>query len=247
MSFTARHDGSSPRVRGTHDEDNGWAGINRFIPACAGNASGRNVGRRRRPVHPRVCGERQDKMIADAGPAGSSPRVRGTHDEDNGWAGINRFIPACAGNAPGVNQYLNQKAVHPRVCGERVNAVVSAPDEAGSSPRVRGTRGQSGGVLNNRRFIPACAGNAWATSRAAEPPSVHPRVCGERTSCRELYPIDFHLVKNLTDGIASDSRLAGATATVTKKAQATQPARPSLAGLARGQGSEAVRQPRARS
>ena len=93
--------GSSPRVRGTRR--NAYARRRqrvRFIPACAGNAavprsssSNASAGSSprvrgtlrssvlpvRRPVHPRVCGERR----LAAAPA-QTP---------------NRFIPACAGNA----------------------------------------------------------------------------------------------------------------------------------------------------
>ena len=50
-------------------------------------------------VHPRVCGERAEHLHK-------------TVEEL-------RFIPACAGNAVGVDAVVTDPPVHPRVCGER--------------------------------------------------------------------------------------------------------------------------------
>ncbi len=53
---------------------------------------------------------------------------------------------------------------------------------SGSAPRVRGTA--AGGVLSRwrLRFSPACAGNGRGGGARASPPSVQPRVCGERSA-----------------------------------------------------------------
>ena len=75
---------------------------------------------------------------------------------------IERFIPACAGNAYGCTSKAATEAVHPRVCGERVIAVASIAPCRGSSPRVRGTRINNSLYGCDLRFIPACAGNAQA-------------------------------------------------------------------------------------
>ncbi len=93
----------------------------------------------------------------------------------------NRFIPACVGNAR--NDLLHEiwLVVHPRVCGERGFSLPQALEDIGSSPRVRGTRDQRCDVISGQRFIPACAGNALSQSSERVKPSVHPRVCGERT------------------------------------------------------------------
>ena len=50
--------GSSPRLRGTPRGPARGAHVHRFIPAFAGNASGRAAWSCPRSVHPRVCGER---------------------------------------------------------------------------------------------------------------------------------------------------------------------------------------------
>ncbi len=132
--------GSSPRVRGTRSGLDLGGSIHRFIPACAGNAR---------------CGRRLDHEYA-----GSSPRVRGTRSGGGAVPGTRRFIPACAGNASIYPPLMRTVAVHPRVCGERVEVFAEA--------------------MFLLRFIPACAGNATTCLPQPQLSAVHPRVCGER-------------------------------------------------------------------
>jgi len=132
-------DGSSPRVRGTGCWASARTRSSRFIPACAGNGLWACPRMRLAPVHPRVCGERRPAMCCGGPQRGSSPRVRGT-----GTLGLlphaqPRFIPACAGNGASTRPRGPATAVHPRVCGERANALSNEAATPGSSPRVRGT------------------------------------------------------------------------------------------------------------
>ena len=92
---------------------------------------------------------------------------------------ILRFIPACAGNSYGNRTASQRNTVHPRVCGELPSATARPRSVSGSSPRVRGTRGDAGQAELAARFIPACAGNSSTTRTARRPTTVHPRVCGE--------------------------------------------------------------------
>ena len=214
--------GSSPRVRGTRQRK--WPDLQqrRFIPACAGNAVSPPSPPSPPPVHPRVCGERATRQTNSPPHRGSSPRVRGTRVFLGRTVGGVRFIPACAGNADteskrpdatpvhprvcgerwhegGAQSYFagssprvrgtrglqigDQRAntVHPRVCGERASPAIVQQQHRGSSPRVRGTLAVREEAIVDRRFIPACAGNAqrWRTSTLTS--TVHPRVCGERS------------------------------------------------------------------
>ncbi len=175
-----RDGGSSPRVRGTRGAGQAAAGGLRFIPACAGNACTPGAGCRRcgfipacagnakgrrcsccsRPVHPRVCGERQPLGDNALSAIGSSPRVRGTQMPGKRPIPEDRFIPACAGNASASRMTSSVAAVHPRVCGERLEAASAVAQRDGSSPRVRGTPFLRLLLLAPGRFIPACAGNA---------------------------------------------------------------------------------------
>ncbi len=111
---------------------------------------------------------------------GSSPRVRGTPQKAEAVASLPRFIPACAGNAARLVEQCLSPTVHPRVCGERKSRWRNLYLCSGSSPRVRGTQGDSNRCYPRPRFIPACAGNAFPIPRLIPPASVHPRVCGER-------------------------------------------------------------------
>ncbi len=156
--------GSSPRVRGTDLSDLMVTSQDRFIPACAGNSSA--------------------VVLRIPASSGSSPRVRGT---------------AC-----GPLSGISPTPVHPRVCGEQrisskldarcirfipacagnsASARSSTPGASGSSPRVRGTVVAALRCGANRRFIPACAGNSRSRLALRGEPPVHPRVCGEQSSC----------------------------------------------------------------
>ena len=69
-----------------------------------------------------------------------------------------------------------------RVCGERTERDSRLTRMRGSSPRLRGTLHQAAAILAERRFIPAFAGNALAMRIAKSSSTVHPRVCGERST-----------------------------------------------------------------
>ena len=90
-----------------------------------------------------------------------------------------RFIPACAGNTPSRETNFTPNSVHPRVCGEHPPQPGKRSAGTGSSPRVRGTRGEAAADSVGNRFIPACAGNTSGPPSAAALNAVHPRVCGE--------------------------------------------------------------------
>ena len=116
---------------------------------------------------------------------GSSPHARGTHIDGPTVWGQDRFIPACAGNAPGAPVISVITAVHPRMRGERTSKYASnrrvprfIPACAGnafdvfgkwrarngSSPHARGTLPPANPAAQTVRFIPACAGNAHCQS-----------------------------------------------------------------------------------
>ena len=65
------------------------------------------------------------------------------------------------------------------MCGELDIAEHPTDRVAGSSPRVRGTRGSRRRGRGRRRFIPACAGNSKYRAFRSAMRQVHPRVCGE--------------------------------------------------------------------
>ena len=149
------------------------------IPACAGNSRAPAARNRAHPVHPRVCGELGIATPTILAEYGSSPRVRGTPVQRGDKREVRRFIPACAGNSTSNDQTPTPRAVHPRVCGELINAAHADTLNGGSSPRVRGTPSPREPCPRASRFIPACAGNSPDPREWAFASPVHPRVCGE--------------------------------------------------------------------
>ncbi len=113
---------------------------------------------------------------------GSSPRLRGTPLVVHFAVPHGRFIPAFAGNTIDPDRGYRARPVHPRVCGEHRAWVPQMRRRVGSSPRLRGTPGDSAAGGRALRFIPAFAGNTSSAPQARHRPSVHPRVCGEHTA-----------------------------------------------------------------
>ena len=118
-------------------------------------------------VHPRACGE-LNRDVRDWRPVhGSSPRVRGTRAKDDD----NRL----------------GDPVHPRACGELKQPEPLDRNRYGSSPRVRGTPQSPRIRRQERRFIPARAGNSIRSWLGSMTVPVHPRACGELKSERYFY------------------------------------------------------------
>ncbi len=175
-----RSAGSSPRARGTLFPSPQKFQPQRFIPACAGNATSLTGAVAAGAVHPRVRGERGFVKNKEVTIHGSSPRARGTRCGRDGCRRATRFIPACAGNALKEKRPSWIVSVHPRVRGERMPLRSGKSRATGSSPRTRGTRELWHVKRRGPRFIPACAGNAHPSRPARPARSVHPRVRGER-------------------------------------------------------------------
>src|SRR5690606_24564908 len=111
--------GSSPRTRGTGTLAFGRQVFGRFIPAHAGNSVDRSCGHDVSPVHPRARGEQEVTLVNHKGPAGSSPRTRGTGVQDALALRTDRFIPAHAGNRQIMAAISPEEPVHPRARGEQ--------------------------------------------------------------------------------------------------------------------------------
>ena len=176
--------GSSPHTRGTQFFARQDIGMQRFIPAYAGNAS---VGYHAKPVvrvHPRIRGERPPDPSSLMNVAGSSPHTRGTLTAKKNPQSVRRFIPAYAGNARSSIDRRAQRSVHPRIRGERDFIGCPQRGVVGSSPHTRGTHLQAEKDAAKARFIPAYAGNAGRRRRQMPGPTVHPRIRGERDITR---------------------------------------------------------------
>ena len=176
------HIGSSPHARGTRWQSHSRWYECRFIPACAGNAAATRPPIWCMSVHPRMRGERDLLCFSLKGRGGSSPHARGTPRDRRLHLRVNRFIPACAGNAFCAEVVHRLRPVHPRMRGERQTVIDEIMSYCGSSPHARGTLTPTEENQLRERFIPACAGNAGGCSSAEPESSVHPRMRGERST-----------------------------------------------------------------
>ena len=136
--------GSSPRVRGKLAQAIYQAAPVRLIPACAGKTVPIQSPSLSLPAHPRVCGENSKMRTRKKLALGSSPRVRGKLVDFTPVSGWVRLIPACAGKTHGSSFNRLSPRAHPRVCGENVFLYGFRGGADGSSPRVRGKRGEGG-------------------------------------------------------------------------------------------------------
>ncbi len=141
-------------------------GVERFIPACAGNSKRKRFTHDISSVHPRVRGEQRSFEVFAETRHGSSPRARGTVPRSSVDQPSQRFIPACAGNRTRPSASAALSTVHPRVRGEQGQQGDRIVMSAGSSPRARGTAALPHRVAGVFRFIPACAGNRESDTRS---------------------------------------------------------------------------------
>ena len=151
------------RSRGTQRLGVLYAIPKRFIPADAGN-TGRGAPCAASPaVYPRRCGEHAYLLIHHRADAGLSPQVRGTLIASQDVGEQSRFIPAGAGNTFLAPVLVLCSPVYPRRCGEHVHEAQLHKRNCGLSPQVRGTLLCMPENLTRPRFIPAGAGNTWAS------------------------------------------------------------------------------------
>ena len=158
-SLSFRAQGSSPRMRGTHERLCGAFQPPGIIPAYAGNTSQNPCNAALFRDHPRVCGEHFLHIEDSTAGKGSSPRMRGTRDCSRHLAQNAGIIPAYAGNTRAGARRAQGAWDHPRVCGEHNAVALHLRDHRGSSPRMRGTRAIQSRVTLCRGIIPAYAGN----------------------------------------------------------------------------------------
>ncbi len=130
--------GSPPRVRGEVNTTMAFLLEFGITPACAGRSSPERTARRPRKDHPRVRGEKRRAHLGHRGRLGSPPRARGEVVLVLVKPPLNRITPACAGRSALALDNHKGDADHPRVRGEKRQALPSRHRQAGSPPRARG-------------------------------------------------------------------------------------------------------------
>ena len=84
-------------MRGSPDPKDDLTLAPGIIPAHAGLTGCRLAGKYAPGDHPRACGAHQDMMERIERGEGSSPRMRGSHEQDRQRANVSGIIPAHAG------------------------------------------------------------------------------------------------------------------------------------------------------
>ena len=135
--FTA-HSGLSPRGRGKRAYRCADPAARRSIPAWAGETVGYAPEDSADPVYPRVGGGNVLSRLPEKAIKGLSPRGRGKREAFEREQGVDRSIPAWAGETITASAIACASAVYPRVGGG--NAVWRQPwrQAWGLSPRGRG-------------------------------------------------------------------------------------------------------------
>ena len=130
--------GSSPRMRGKLGSQVGGEAPCRIIPAHAGQTRMLWSSRMISPDHPRACGANRIPDAHRSSPSGSSPRMRGKRAHRLGLCGLQRIIPAHA--------------------GQTTKPTAAERSAYGSSPRMRGKLRHTLHIVDTDRIIPAHAG-----------------------------------------------------------------------------------------
>ena len=178
--------GSSPQMRGAHrfrSDDKHLAGI---IPADAGSTSCGHRSDSPRKDHPRRCGEHASSPVHVPTESGSSPQMRGAHWHENPAELPGRIIPADAGSTLTVVSIRSASGDHPRRCGEHLISVLYPLQWLGSSPQMRGARGQKRQQGAAPGIIPADAGSTLTLNSFENRCRDHPRRCGEHFASDEF-------------------------------------------------------------
>ena len=130
--------------------------------------------------HPRVCGEKQVKVVEHCNKRGSPPHMRGKDSLRPAVASTMGITPAHAGKSTGCCKFSSRNQDHPRMCGEKFGKWSTKGRITGSPPYVRGK--EQGQVMPGFAFgiTPAYAGKRPVTRPLAVSDRDHPRMCGEK-------------------------------------------------------------------
>ncbi len=170
--------GLSPRGRGNPKERTGYPTQKRSIPAWAGEPPQLAQGDRAGRVYPRVGGGTTLSEPCPTISKGLSPRGRGNHEPRQHTCTYTGSIPAWAGEPSHCYPLHRSGAVYPRVGGGTSYAVGYGERGQGLSPRGRGNPAEAQETLDQRRSIPAWAGEPHRRRGPGYRGPVYPRVGG---------------------------------------------------------------------
>ena len=129
-------------------------------------------------VHPRMCGNNVVRHSVAPLFTGSPPHVREQLALLELCVWNVGFTPACAGTTHVRHDRIDERWVHPRMCGNNEYRPWHMPSVRGSPPHVREQRLRRNWRRSEPGFTPACAGTTHRISDAHCNSWVHPRMCG---------------------------------------------------------------------
>ena len=130
-------------------------------------------------VHPHACGEHSLYKAGLRSICGSSPRLWGTQVIVKVYAQESRFIPTPVGNTFFPLWGHIGTPVHPHACGEHATYALLGELQAGSSPRLWGTRVQTiGGHVVLLVHPHACGEHAIVSHKTRSKGGSSPRLWG---------------------------------------------------------------------
>ena len=152
--------GSPPRMRGKAARLCLFSFFLGIAPAYAGKRLASAVVPPSSEDHPRVCGEKNVKMLKSKWKLGSPPRMRGKelHAAPSAW--IQGITPAYAGKRICFASWKAKEKDHPRVCGEKGTKPSNFEPRVGSPPRMRGKAYIFRTFWGVERITPAYAGKS---------------------------------------------------------------------------------------
>ena len=150
----------------------------RSIPAHAGQPPASPVRLAGLPVYPRACGATWMTAESRGSSRGLSPRMRGNLLAASGQSLPMRSIPAHAGQPLTPCCRPCRNSVYPRACGATHVTEEDDSQLEGLSPRMRGNQWRTNWKPNNRRSIPAHAGQPMTIICITFLLPVYPRACG---------------------------------------------------------------------
>ena len=157
-----------------------------------------------RKDHPRMCGEKPERLFgagdrswitpACAGKSWSNALPCSRREDHPRVCGEKFFVtypatyrygitPACAGKRSVDGNARLSEQDHPRMCGEKtgynpLNGIVT-----GSPPHVRGKDQRIRKDMERMGITPACAGKSIRLTDTVFCRRDHPRMCGEKVAC----------------------------------------------------------------
>ena len=106
--------------------------------------------------------------------------MRGKARKTRAAAAYLRITPAYAGKSRTVCGIRSKLEDHPRLCGEKLDAVTVLISTLGSPPPMRGKAVSGQSPPTRYRITPAYAGKSSAACCASDLDRDHPRLCGEK-------------------------------------------------------------------